>query len=112
MKITIGGLYNSVSNSNQEVVVNGRTIAQDATGQSQSSSITRVGNFGNAYYNGKITEFIVYDTDLTATEKQQVLSYLALKYGATLDQTTATAYLASDGTTKIWDETVDTAYTK
>ncbi|WP_408038870.1 autotransporter outer membrane beta-barrel domain-containing protein, partial [Tenacibaculum amylolyticum] len=41
----------------------------------------------------------------------KVESYLALKYGITLDQTSATSYLASDGTT-IWDATTAGAFNK
>ncbi len=55
------------------------------------------------YFKGDIAEIIAYSTDLTATQEQQVNSYLALKYGITLDQATATDYLASDGTTEMWD---------
>ena len=113
----VSGFYNSVSNSNQEVVTNGITLAQDSDGHSTTSNLIRVGSHQNVpgtvfYFNGQIAEFIVYETDLSATEKQQVQSYLALKiWKLLLDQTTPSAYLASNGTTKMWDETVDAAYT-
>ncbi|MDM8159582.1 C-type lectin domain-containing protein, partial [Labilibaculum sp. K2S] len=64
----------------------------------------------DAYYNGEVSEVILYNRELTATEQQQVDSYLAIKYGTTLDQTTATNYLASDGTA-IWDATANSGYT-
>ncbi len=69
-------------------------------------------------FNGTIAELIVYDKILSATEEIQVQSYLALKYGITLnddadndasfgDVVTGTLhegdYLAADGTTEIWD---------
>jgi hypothetical protein len=42
---------------------------------------------------------VVYQNGaMDATDVQKVESYLALKYGITLDQNTATDYLASDGT--------------
>jgi hypothetical protein len=47
---------------------------------------------------GDLAEVIVYNTNLTATQRQQVESYLAIKYGITMDQTTATDYLSSTGT--------------
>lgn len=47
--------------------------------------------------NGDLAEIIVYNTNLTATQRQQVSSYLAIKYGITLDQTSATDYLSSSG---------------
>ncbi|EAY27196.1 T9SS type B sorting domain-containing protein [Microscilla marina] len=59
---------------------------------------------------GNLGEIIVYSSGLSAADRQKVNSYLALKYGITLDQTTATDYLASDGTTKMWDGTVSVAY--
>ncbi|HAA17818.1 MAG TPA: hypothetical protein DCP28_03230, partial [Cytophagales bacterium] len=50
-------------------------------------------NGGNTF-NGVINELIAYEGTLSATEKEQVDSYLAVKYGITL----AHDYLASDGT--------------
>ncbi len=57
-------------------------------------------------------EVIVYRdaSSLTATDVQKIESYLALKYGITLDQTTARDYLAGNGTTKMWDATANAAY--
>ncbi|MBK6995182.1 MAG: hypothetical protein IPH31_09730, partial [Lewinellaceae bacterium] len=62
--------------------------------------------------NTGLAEVIVYRdaSAMTATDVQKIESYLALKYGITLDQTTATDYLASNGTTKMWDATVNAAY--
>ena len=62
-------------------------------------------------YDGDIAEVIIYETSHTSTERQQIQSYLALKYGITLDQTTATDYLASDGTTIMWDASENIGYT-
>lgn len=50
----------------------------------------------------KIAEIIIYGSVHNAAERNQVSSYLALKHGITLDQTTAQDYTASDGTTKMW----------
>jgi len=66
----------------------------------------RVGNSGTTgvYLDGQVAEIIVYaDEQTTGTSRQQIESYLAIKYGITLDQNTATDYLASDGTTLMWD---------
>ena len=53
-------------------------------------------------YQGNIAETIEYDRVLTATERQKVDSYLAIKYGLTLGTTASTInYLNSAGTT-IW----------
>ncbi|MEL6537644.1 MAG: hypothetical protein AAFQ98_19645, partial [Bacteroidota bacterium] len=50
-------------------------------------------NGGNTF-NGVISELIAYGGTLSATDKEQVESYLAIKYGLTLGHD----YLASDGT--------------
>lgn len=73
-------------------------------GARQRSRIT--GNEDPAdHYPGHISEIIGFPADLsTGGQREQVLSYLALKYGITLDQTTNFDYLASDGTV-IWDAT-------
>ena len=61
------------------------------------------------YYNGRIAEVIIYSDDLTNGEAAQVESYLALKYGLTLDQSSATDYVDSDGDT-IWDASTNSSY--
>ncbi len=50
-----------------------------------------------SYFNGYISEVIAYNRPLTAPELQRVESYLAIKYGVTLNSGT-TNYLASDNT--------------
>ncbi len=55
-------------------------------------------------YLGDIPEFAFYNTPLSIPEQQRVNSYFALKYGLTLDQSTPTDYLASDGSTEMWDK--------
>ncbi|NII26974.1 T9SS type A sorting domain-containing protein [Pseudoflavitalea sp. X16] len=64
------------------------------------------------YWNGNIGEVIVYNRNLTDDEFQRVSSYLALKYGITLDQSPATDYIASDGTTRMWTAADNTGYAK
>jgi hypothetical protein len=55
-----------------------------------------------------VAEVIVYSGDNTAgTTNQRIESYLALKYGISIDQTVETDYLASDGTTKMWNSASD-----
>jgi len=48
-------------------------------------------------FDGKIAEVILYDADLVDADRNKVQSYLALKYGTTLDS--SIDYLASSGTT-------------
>lgn len=57
------------------------------------------GSLSNRIFSGEISEVIVYRTNLSATNVQRVESYLAVKYGITLDQSSPLDYLASNGTT-------------
>lgn len=58
-----------------------------------------------------VSEVIVYNKSLSAAERLRINAYLAIKYGITLDQTAATNYVNSSGTT-IWDATVNAAWNK
>ena len=49
-----------------------------------------------------ICESIIYNRMLSSHERQKVDTYLALKYGVTLDQTIPTSYVSSDGQV-VWD---------
>lgn len=60
-------------------------------------------------WNGNINEIIYYPWQLSAADRQKINSYLALKWGLTLNQTTATHYLASDGSV-IWNATTAGIY--
>ncbi len=51
-------------------------------------------------FSGNLAELIVLNTSVTATQREQIFSYLALKYGLPLNG----PYLSSTGTT-IWDPT-------
>lgn len=67
---------------------------------------------GNPFwYNGKIAEIINYSTRLSDTDRHKVESYLALKYGITLQNGTQN-YTASDGSTIIWNTSTAGVYTK
>ncbi|MEM7537240.1 MAG: VCBS repeat-containing protein, partial [Chloroflexota bacterium] len=82
----------------------------DAGGSAINFSIGRVWT-GGGYFDSDIAEVSVYGLNtsgalFTATQRQQVESYLALKYGITLSNTD---YLNSAGTT-IWDTATNTGY--
>tara|TARA_R110002074_G_scaffold388803_1_gene571733 strand:- start:637 stop:4164 length:3528 start_codon:yes stop_codon:yes gene_type:complete len=64
---------------------------------------------GNNHYWGNIGEILVFSQKLTVLDQQKVQSYLALKYGLSLNQTVATNYLNSSGTV-IWDATINASY--
>lgn len=65
----------------------------------------------NSPYDGYIHEYIFYDRDLSALEMQKVHTYLAVKYGVTLDYMGGTIgdYVATDGTL-LWDASSTPAY--
>jgi hypothetical protein len=79
--------------------------------------IGRRGLISDPFY-GDMTEVIVYgagvgsggSTVMTAAQRRSIESYLAIKYGITLDQSAPQDYLASDQTTKMWDATANGAY--
>lgn len=64
----------------------------------------------NSFFSGPMGEYIRYNKALTATERLRVNTYLSLKYGVSIDQTTPNNYLATDGTTAVWDATVNSVY--
>ncbi len=64
----------------------------------------------NGAFPGDIQEVVWYNTNLTDIQRHQVQSYLALKYGISLSQTAAQDYLASDGTTKMWNANTAGSY--
>lgn len=66
-------------------------------------------NDGDNHLDGDIGEIIIYNYNLSNVERQKVNTYLALKYGISLDQTTATNYVSSNGTT-IWNATTNVSY--
>ncbi len=69
-----------------------------------------IGSSGGEYWKGRIPEALVYTRQLTDAEMGRVNSYLATKYGITIDQRTATDYVASDGTTKFWNAATNGIY--
>lgn len=56
--------------------------------------------------NGIIGEMIAFERDLTEAEKQKVRTYVAIKYGITLSHN----YVASNGSTLLWDQTINSGY--
>ena len=61
-----------------------------------------VGRTENDYFNGRLSEVIVYRRNLGASEGQKLKSYLAIKYGLSLGQGVAQNYVSSSDVT-IWD---------
>lgn len=87
---------------------------------SNSTNISFTGNNSNFYigcqnltnfYQGKMGEVLIYLKPLTLIEKQKIETYLAIKYGMTINQTTATDYISVSGT-KIWNANFNRTYNK
>lgn len=84
------------------LIINGGTAvtSSDDNGSLNADRI-RIGRHStntNGGLNGDLAEVIVYNTNLSATERSKVESYLAIKYGITIDQTTPTDYISSSAT--------------
>ena len=108
-----GNSRNTPSNS-QNIFLNGKSLITAAGSPNYTGNNTAVGIGGrkdiNAdYYNGLTPEVIFYSGGLTDLEVQKIQTYLAVKYGVTLDQTTPYNYVAADGTV-IWDATANSTY--
>lgn len=61
------------------------------------------------YYDGKITEIINYASRLDNNSRQKIESYLAYKYGITLNNGNSN-YISSDGSTLMWSSSLWWAY--
>jgi DNA uptake protein ComE-like DNA-binding protein len=73
---------------------------------------TNINNNNGRYLQGSIAEIIGYKKDLTSSEYVKIESYLAIKYGISIDNTGGGAggdYVASDGST-IWDADIAGGY--
>ena len=64
---------------------------------------------GSETLNGFMNEGIVYNRFLSDAEVNRIHTYFAVKYGITFDNG-ATNYVATDGTTVIWDATANSGY--
>ena len=87
-----------VSNFQNGALTGTASLANDL--RSINYQLFRIGssqNNGTNYLSGKLSEVIGYDTELSGTDRNKIQSYLALKYGITLD--TTIDYVNSSGTT-------------
>ncbi|GEM_PF-780243 len=138
----VGGDFDGVSSGEKRLLIDGTVTDETNIGTGflgNSSELPRYGFIGTGseatgfdgtatpanYFDGDIAEFIYYERKLTASERKQVESYLAIKFGITLnpdDDGNSTAfespngeginegdYVGSDGSV-IWDASVNSAY--
>jgi hypothetical protein len=84
------------------VQFNTQTTAAPLTAASTNGIIGAINTTGTESWKGNIAEIVLYPTLLTTVQRRQVESYLALKYGFTLGNTTTPiSYTASNGAV-IW----------
>ncbi len=105
----LGLVTNSVSSDTATIVVNARTLNDEdppspgirmtTTGLSSTRIGTSMRSY-EAHLHGDIPEFLEFKRDLTPAERTRVQSYLALKYGLTLDRDglAGNAYTSGSGT--------------
>ncbi|MEO5980377.1 MAG: T9SS type A sorting domain-containing protein [Chryseolinea sp.] len=88
--------------SNEGVFVNGKLdVSQTVNTGNITAPIVRIGRHATDAghgMNGYFAEIIIHNRALSATERQQINSYIGIKYGLAMDQSTVTNYLRSDGT--------------
>ncbi len=118
------GTRGQSANGTVQLYVNSANVASGSSSATALSSPAgfAIGNLGpssgsdatqNGQFNGQIAEAIVYADSITPTERQQIESYLAVKYGITRNATDDVStpstderdYFASDGG-EIWDFSV------
>ena len=100
--VSIDRVYNSSSNTLSRIYVNS---ILEATQSNASETTTppnmRIGRHATnttGGMNGDLSEIVIYNNIPSATNKQRIESYLAIKYGFSLNQSTLLNYLSSGGT--------------
>ncbi|MEP2374994.1 MAG: T9SS type A sorting domain-containing protein, partial [Ekhidna sp.] len=97
-------IYSSANNTGatvQDIFSNGADINPEQYANALKNLTDEPYRLGNNYansnfYDGGIAEVLSYSTALSTTEREKIQSYLAIKYGITLDGD-ETDYIASDG---------------
>ena len=100
-----GATGTTIKRSNINLTLNS-TVGTSNTG---ANNPFYIGSRNSNFWNGRVGEIILFTGALLPVEKQKIASYLAVKWGISLDQTTAYDYLGSDGTV-IWNATTNATY--
>lgn len=111
----------------KSAVYDGITFLGYANGKEVSSKTTNIGVSGAGSYKigdcepaaagpqstFSAGEIIIFNSNINPTQRKQVDSYLGIKYGVTLNNNgggTEGDYLAANGTTTIWDASLNPSY--
>jgi hypothetical protein len=94
--------------------VNGRSYPYSSLQTTKVTNMTATARFSigqewdsatpTDFFDGRIAEVIAFDAELSEANRNRVESYLALKYGLSIDQTVAQDYTASNGSTEMWNK--------
>lgn len=98
--------YGAVTGGTLYIGVNGAALVSGGSGVNtvlDAAANIGANSGGSERWYGSISEVIMFNRTVSDTERQRVNSYLALKYGFSLDQTTPQSYLAS-GSNLMWDK--------
>lgn len=99
--ISMNRIYNSGGNTLSRIYVNGLLEAtQSNASETTTPPLMRIGRHATIASNGMtgdLTEMIVYNNDPSTANRQKVESYLAVKYGISLSQSTLRDYYSSTG---------------
>ena len=91
------------------------SVATGTFTSNNSSSFIGSDASGANFFDGQIAEIMVFNTVPTSAEQQIIQSYLAVKYGITLDQTDNDATIEEgdyvlQGGSIVWDESENSTY--
>ncbi len=90
--------------------LDGVSLVDNTTAAFSDAGAFQIGAFnGSGFWNGRIAEAILVDSELSDADITKIESYLAVKYGITL-ASSAGNYIASDGSTIIWNPTTYSAH--
>jgi hypothetical protein len=96
--------------------IQSRIFLSNVSNASHTYYIGRDRTQTNRTINGSVAEVMLFTESHDAPTRQKIESYLALKYGMTLSNTnndgsiTEGDYVLSNGVTKVWNYTANTAY--
>ena len=115
--IAVNNLYliSTAYNGTRTLYINGKSVVSGTPSSTKNVSV--INNFvgrdqinNNEFFYGTINEFIVFNTFITSTQRQQIESYLAAKWGLTSALPNFSAPTAITGC-KLWLDANDPAGT-
>jgi len=108
------------STANKAIYRNGLQLTTNNSGDNITSTNQNLYlgsvNGSGSFMNGDIAEVMVFTNVPSSARQQQIQSYLAMKYGITLDETDNDGtivegdYILEDLSTKIWDRAANSTY--